>query len=137
MKRGIFAVGLSLAACIATVAARAETLDNDSVVALVSAGLGDEVVIAKIKSSPARYRLSTEDLIALKKNGVFGPVIAAMIEAGSQGITSPKAAMSADLPDPLVPHPYGIYRLVEDADPAHMAGVDPTLSNQNRREEEQ
>src|SRR3546814_6285044 len=63
MKRGIFAVGLSLAACIATVAARAETLDNDSVVALVSAGLGDEAVIAKIKASPARYRLSTEDLI--------------------------------------------------------------------------
>src|SRR3546814_20880202 len=112
MKSGIFAVGLSLAACIATVAARAETLDNDSVVALVSAGLGDEAVIAKIKASPARYRLSTEDLIALKKNGVSGPVIAAMIEAGSQGITSAKAAMSADSPDPLVPHPSGIYMLV-------------------------
>src|SRR3546814_17742863 len=88
MKRGIFAVGLSLAACIATVAARAETLDNDSVVALVSAGLGDEAVIAKIKASPARYRLSHTDLLALKKNGVSGPVIAAMTSTGPQGITT-------------------------------------------------
>ena len=96
MSRRILTVGLCLAACAVSVTARAETLNNDSVVALVSAGLGDEAVIAKIKASPAQYRLSTDDLIALKKSGVSGPVIAAMIEAGSQGITSAKAAMSAD-----------------------------------------
>lgn len=133
MNRGIWAVGLCLAAAmLAPAKASAETLNNDSVVALVAAGLGDEAVIAKIKASPAQYKLSTDDLIALKKSGVSGPVIAAMIEAGSQGITSAKASMSADSPDPLVPHPSGIYMLMESAQPARMARIDPTISNQSK-----
>ena len=79
----------------------AETLTNETVVTLVSAGLGDEAVIAKIKASAARYDLSTDSLIALKKSGVSSAIIAAMIEADSQGMVSPKAMMSADSPDPL------------------------------------
>ncbi len=44
----------------------AEIMTNDSVAAMVKAGLGEELVIAKIRQSPeARYELSTNDLIAL------------------------------------------------------------------------
>jgi len=132
MNRGILAAGLCLAACLASVTARAETLNNDSVIALVAAGLGDEAVIAKIKASPAQYNLSTDDLIALKKSGVSSPVIAAMIGAGAEGVTSAKAALSADSPDPLVPHPSGIYMLNDSARPARMARIDPTISNQSK-----
>lgn len=133
MKRGMFALGLGLmAACMVPAASWAETLTNDSVVALIAAGLGDEAVIAKVRTSPGQYRLSTADLIALKKAGASGPVIAAMIEAGAQGITSARAAMSADSPDPLVPHPSGIYMLVEGIGPARMARIDPTISNQSK-----
>ncbi|HKY81224.1 MAG TPA: hypothetical protein VJM09_07095 [Sphingobium sp.] len=112
--------------------ARAETLTNDMVVALVQAGLGDDAVIAKIKASAGNYALATDDLIALKKKGVPGPVIAAMIDAGAQGAVSSKAAYSADSPDPLVPHPSGIYMLMEGSDAPQMKRIDATMSNQSK-----
>ena len=86
--------------------AAAETLNNDSVLTLLNAGLGDEVVIAKIKSSPSNYELSTDSVISLKQRGVSGPVLAAMIIASA---AAAQPAMSLDSPDPMVPHPSGIY----------------------------
>lgn len=86
--------------------AAAETLTNDMVVSLLEAGLGDEVVIAKIKASPSSFDTSTDQILALKARGVSGPVIAAMITAASAPV---KVATSLDSPDPLVPHPSGIY----------------------------
>jgi S1-C subfamily serine protease len=56
-------------------------MSNDDVVKLKDAGLSDDLLIAKIKSSPATFRLETEDLIALKKGNVSEAVIAAMIDA--------------------------------------------------------
>ena len=56
-------------------------LSNNDVIALKGAGLSDDLVIAKIKSSPAQYSLNTDDLIALKKANLSEPVIAAMIDA--------------------------------------------------------
>lgn len=67
-------------------------------------------------------------MIALKKRGVSGPVIAAMIESGAQGAVSSKAVFSADSPDPLVPHPSGVYMATE----ARMVRIDPTTSNQSK-----
>lgn len=84
----------------------AETLNNDSVLTLLNAGLGDEVVIAKINSSPSNFELSTDTVIALKQRGVSGSVLAAMI--GASAIAA-QPAMSLDSPDPMVPHPSGIY----------------------------
>lgn len=112
--------------------ARAETLTNDMVVSLVQAGLGDDAVIAKVRASAGHYALSTDDLIALKKRGVSGPVIAAMIQAGEQGAVSAKAAFSADSPDPLVPHPSGIYMLADWLPQPRMVRIDPTTSNQSK-----
>lgn len=111
---------------------QAETLTNDMVVTLVQAGLGDDAVIAKIRASAGHYALATDDLIALKKKGVSGPVIAAMIEAGASGAVSSKAALSADSPDPLVPHPSGIYMLADWAAEPKMVRMDPTISNQSK-----
>jgi hypothetical protein len=56
-------------------------LANADITALKEAGLSDELVIAKIKSSPANYSLNTDDLIGLKKATISEGVIAAMIEA--------------------------------------------------------
>ncbi len=93
-------------AIIISSAAAAETLNNDSVLSLLNAGLGDEVVIAKIKSSPSSFELSTETVIILKQRGVSGPVLAEMITASA---VAAQPAMSIDSPDPMVPHPSGIY----------------------------
>ena len=125
--RGLIA-GLALLATCTPLSVQAETLTNDMVVSLVQAGLGDDAVIAKIKASAGHYALSTDDLITLKKRGVPGPVIAAMIQSGAEGAVSSKAVFSADSPDPLVPHPSGVYLATE----ARMVRIDPTTSNQSK-----
>jgi len=58
---------IALALLMVTISAHAETLNNDTVIALARAGLGAETIIAKIKSSPGTYSLDTSDLIKLKQ----------------------------------------------------------------------
>jgi hypothetical protein len=103
----------------------AETLNNESVLALLDAGLGDEVVIAKIKSSPSSFELSTDTVISLKQRGVSGPVLAAMITASA---APTQTAMSIDSPDPMVPHPSGIYLAGVDK----MTRIESTTTRQAR-----
>jgi hypothetical protein len=126
------AVALTLAGAAMSTPATAETLTNDTVVTLVRAGLGDEAVVAKIKGSANSFDLSTEQMIALKARGVSGPVIAAMIEASHAGAVSAKATLSADSPDPRVPHPSGIYLLSDWLPEPKMVRIDATTSNQTK-----
>lgn len=127
MKR-VFA---ALLACAVPMSASAETLTNATVVTLVKAGLGDEAVIAKIKATPNQFDLSTEQVIALKQQGVPSPVIAAMLDSGNSA-TSAKAVASIDSPDWRVPHPAGIYLMTGAGDAAKMARIDPTTANQTK-----
>ena len=110
----------------------AETLDNAKVATLVAAGLGDEAVIAKIRSSAAQFDTSTDGLIALRKSGVSSPVIAAMIDAAQAPNVSGNATASMDSPDPRVPHPSGIYLLSDWLPEPKMITIDPTTSNQTK-----
>jgi hypothetical protein len=107
--------------------AMAETLNNASVILLVKAGIGNDAVIAKIKASEGKYDLSTDDLIALKNEGVSGDVIAAMIGASSKP-QSAASAMSLTAIDPMTPHPSGVYLI--DTSANRLARIDPTVSNQ-------
>ena len=132
MKLTRLAIALALTGAAMSVPAKAETLTNDTVVTLVQAGLGDEAVIAKIKGSANSFDLTTEQMIALKARGVSGPVIAAMIEASQAGVVSSKAVLSADSPDPLVPHPSGIYMLSDWLPEPKMTRIDATTSNQTK-----
>ncbi|WP_343525714.1 hypothetical protein [Sphingomonas sp.] len=102
------------------------------VVTLIRAGLGEEAVIAKIKASPNRFDLGTDQLIALKTQGVPSAVIAAMLSASQEGGVSAKAALSADSPDWRVPHPSGIYLLADWAAEPKMLRLDPTTANQTK-----
>lgn len=122
-------VRLLVAASLFAIAApvSAETLNNSIIVTLTQAGLGDEAIIAKIKTSGANYDVSTEQIIALKKQGVSGPVIAAMLAAANPAPVA--AAMSMDAADPAVPHPPGVYLLVDGTAPV-MTRIDATVSNQ-------
>ncbi len=59
-------------------------LTNADVVKLMALELGDSVVVAKIRQAPAaKFDLETEQLAALKKKGVSGAVIAAMLDRAS------------------------------------------------------
>ena len=47
--------------------ATAETITNDTIVAMVKAGLGEELISSKIKTSQNTFDVSTESIIKLKK----------------------------------------------------------------------
>ena len=58
-------------------------LTNSAVVKLVRAGFREKTVITIIRTRPARFDLSPERLIELKKNGVSERIILAMIGRGT------------------------------------------------------
>ncbi|MFA5966105.1 MAG: hypothetical protein WC804_18965 [Sphingomonas sp.] len=117
-------VGLVLAS-----PALSETIHNDTILALVGAGLGDEAIIAKINASDTAFDLTTDDIINLKAKGVSSKVIAAMLSAGT-GHASKPAAMSMDSADPGIPHPAGVYILEDWVPNPRMLRMDATISNQ-------
>ena len=70
-----------------------EVLTNDAIITMVKAGLGDELIISKIKISQGQFALSTDDVLQLKKVGVSEAVIKAMIEASAPpAFARPKTA---------------------------------------------
>lgn len=129
MTRCVLAVAVAAALFVSGPAfAEAEVLKNETVVQLVQAGLGEEAVIAKIRSSKGEFDLSTDGLIALKAKGVPNPVIAAML--GGPAATAPAAELSMDSPDPKVPHYPGLYMLEAAKGDGKMTRINPTVSNQ-------
>lgn len=113
-----------------TTATQAETLSNETVLVLHGAGLGDEAIIAKIKSSEADFITSTEAIIELRNKGLSGAVIAAMLDRSAVKAPTAAAAMSLDSPDPSVPHPSGLYILHGGESGARMQRIDYTVSSQ-------
>jgi hypothetical protein len=69
-------------------------VDNARVIEMTHKGLGDDVIIARIKASATKFDLSDDDLAALKKAGVSDPVVAAMIQ--STQLTSPKVTIDGN-----------------------------------------
>lgn len=116
---------LAAAVLLAAVPANAETLTSDAIVSLSQAGVGDAAIIAKIVHSDTRFDLSTEQLIALRKQGVSGPVLAAMMG----GATPAAAQFSTTSADPMVPHPSGVYLIVDESAP-RVQRIEPTVTNQ-------
>src|ERR1044072_7744462 len=56
-------------------------LTNASVVRLVKAGFKEKTIIAIINNRPSEFKLDTEQVINLKKNGVTENVILAMLSS--------------------------------------------------------
>lgn len=119
-----FLIGLFLV--VSPTAIQAKPMDKASVVQLTKLGLGDDAVIAKIKSDQVNFDLSTEEMIDLKNQGVSSAVIAAII--GNRFVT--KVEPSLDSPDPNVPHPAGMYAVLGEGTQARMSKMEPTVTNQ-------
>ena len=124
MKYSALALGCAL--FFASPAA-AETLNNASVIELVKAGIGNDAIIAKIRTTDGKYDLSTDDLIALKTAGVPSDVIAAMIAGPSKPEPVTQAMSLTDI-NPMTPHPSGVYLI--DTRANRLSRIDPTVSNQ-------
>ncbi len=55
--------------------------DNLLVVAMMNKGLDDSIIVAKIKSSSWTFKLTDDDMLALRKSGLSAPVVAAMVDS--------------------------------------------------------
>ena len=115
MKRIALLVCVLLAAAVlpAVVTRADETLTNASIIDLQKLGLGDAVIIQKIKASHCNFDTSTDGLKQLKGAGVSDAVIGAMIEAGAPapataGVPAPPPP-PGDPNDPLSAHESGIW----------------------------
>lgn len=62
---------------------RHRQLDNDAIVRMTRAELGDDIILQTIRSQPGDYRTAPDDLVALKAAGVTPAVLSAMLARNS------------------------------------------------------
>jgi hypothetical protein len=86
-----------------------QTMDNDSVVKLVKAGLSDDLIVSTINASPGKYDTSADAIIALKQAGASDKVIAAMVTREAAPATPPAAAAPAGTGRPAGIDDVGVY----------------------------
>ena len=69
-------------------------LNNDSVIKMAKAGLGDDVIVSMIKGQPGKYAIDPDAVIQLKIAGLSEKVIGAMVERNSAS-SAPSATSTA------------------------------------------
>lgn len=113
-----------------------EILNNDGVIQLKQLGLGEGVIVDKIKTSPCQFDLSLNGLKQLKAADISDTIISAMLSAKS-GATAPSDTIptqttiqSTDPNDPKSPHDSGIYLYGETDGKPTMTKIEPTVYTQ-------
>ena len=87
-------------------------LSVEDVVALVGAGLGEDVVVEKLRQNATPFDLSVDQLLSLKSAGVSSEIIKAMLNpaAGSGASTGGGSAQARDQNwPPDIPDELGLY----------------------------
>jgi hypothetical protein len=85
----------------ATLISAEAPLTNHDVVSLSNLGVGDPAVIAKVRQAPAvDFRLDVDGLAALKKAGVSGSVITAMLDRSAAAASPTSQASASSLKEP-------------------------------------
>jgi len=78
---GLTAVFIVFGAVVDLYGQAGEDITNDRVIQMSKMGLDDDIIIAKIKTGHPKFSLGDQDLMNLKKSGVSGKVVAAMLES--------------------------------------------------------
>ena len=89
MRKSYFAALLLLACSVLTAQ---QTLNNDSIIKLVKAGLSDDLIVSTVNASPSAYDTSANGLIALKSAGASDKVVAAVVTRSSAVSQAPGQA---------------------------------------------
>jgi hypothetical protein len=76
MKRLIGALVLALA--IFATAQQQETLTNETVLKMVQAGLGENLIVTMIQGQPGKYVVTPDEMIRMKQAGVSEKILTAM-----------------------------------------------------------
>jgi hypothetical protein len=84
-----------------------QSLTNDSVLKMVKATMGDDLIINMINTQPSAFALAPDDLIALKSGGVSDKIISAML-LKSAAPAAPALTTSA-IPASGLVHEVGVY----------------------------
>jgi hypothetical protein len=106
-----------------------DKLTNSSVIEMHKLGLGDGVVIEKIKASTCDFDTGVDALKKLKDEGIADAVIQAMVAAGSPNKPAADAGTTAAPNDPNDPkslHPVGIYLFQQTDGQNSMTKVEPS-----------
>ena len=119
-------IGLVLAVVFGAGSAMAQVFDNGSVIALHKAGLGPDVIIAKVRALPCNYDISTDGLIALKSAGIGQDVIVEMVEKCTGSLRAQGVGNAAT--DPASSHAPGIYLALDGEKGPKLAPVRPAAS---------
>ncbi|HUI08569.1 MAG TPA: hypothetical protein VL486_16335 [Verrucomicrobiae bacterium] len=120
--------------CLSSTAVAADQkLTNDSILEMHKLGLGDGVVIEKIKVSACNFDVGLDALKQLKDAGISDAIIQAMIAAGSP--TKPRTAptvgtTTGDPNDPQVAHETGIWLLQQVDGKNKMSMLTPNTFDQ-------
>ena len=77
-----------------------ELLNNETIIKLTKAGVGEEIIVGMVSQQPGKYSLSADDVIALKKAGVSDKVLAALVLRNSGGSAQPTPSVAARLKSP-------------------------------------
>jgi hypothetical protein len=96
MRKSLFAA-MFLVCCSLLVAQ--QSLNNDSVIKLVKAGLSDDLIVSTINAAPGDYDTSADALISLKTAGASDKVVTAIVAKASPPST--EAARPATPPENL------------------------------------
>jgi len=94
--RKSFLVLVFLAFCPLLIAQ--QSLNNDSVVKLVRAGLSDDLIVSTISASPGSYDTSADGLIALKTAGASDKVVSAVVTKSASPAPAPAVPSPAPAP---------------------------------------
>ncbi|MDB5135822.1 MAG: hypothetical protein JWP37_2425 [Mucilaginibacter sp.] len=77
-----------------------DVITNQTIIRLYRAGIGKQVIIAKIDNSTCNFDLSTDGLIDLKRNGVPDDLVSTMISKGNSANQAPVDTFQNNAPDP-------------------------------------
>jgi hypothetical protein len=62
---------------------KTDTINNQTIIKMTKAKLGDKIILQKINTNPFKFSVSTDDLISLKNDGVSDSVINLMLQKQS------------------------------------------------------
>ena len=96
MRLLIAAILLSATSLIAQ-----ETMNNDLIVKLFKAGIGDDLIVSMVQSQPGKYSLSPDDVLKLKQAGISEKILTAMTKKDAGSSTGPARTVKIDAKSPI------------------------------------
>jgi len=89
---------IAILAMCSTVCIAQQVLNNDAIIKMHAAEMGDDLIVSVIGSQPGTYDTSADALVALKKAGIGDKIIGAMITKSSQPAMNPAATNASSQP---------------------------------------